>query len=83
MDSARGPPGAPESVGEAAEERVSVIRSQVEYWFSRENLARDYFLVQHMDPSYYVRLEVLARVRVLGRCGDAVEARTLWARSAG
>ncbi len=49
--------------GETAEERKALIRAQVEYWFSRDNLARDYFLVQHMDSNYFVNLEVLSRVR--------------------
>jgi hypothetical protein len=35
----------------SAEERRALIRAQVEYWFSRENLSRDYFLVQHISAN--------------------------------
>lgn len=49
------PPGRAEG-----EELLAAIRKQVEYYFSRENLASDAYLVQHMNSQMYVPLSVIA-----------------------
>lgn len=44
--------------GEALEQ---ALLSQLEYYFSRENLPRDTYLVSHMDAEHYVPLEVVGQ----------------------
>ncbi|KAJ1628962.1 hypothetical protein T492DRAFT_134326 [Pavlovales sp. CCMP2436] len=42
------------------DELLAAIRKQVEYYFSRENLASDAYLVQHMNSQMFVPIAVVA-----------------------
>ncbi|KAL0478762.1 LA motif RNA-binding protein [Acrasis kona] len=63
---------APEVVTEASpaqkklgEELLDAIRKQVEYYFSRQNLANDPFLVQHMNNQLYVPIDFIANFKLV------------------
>lgn len=47
------------------EELLDAIRKQVEYYFSRQNLANDPFLVQHMNNQLYVPIEFIASFKLI------------------
>lgn len=44
---------------------LEAIRKQVEYYFSRENLVQDAFLVSKMDKEHYVDLSVIAEFKLM------------------
>lgn len=41
----------------------AAIKKQVEFYFSRENLMKDLFLVGQMDANHYVPISVILEVR--------------------
>jgi len=47
------------------EELLDAIRKQVEYYFSRQNLANDPFLVQHMNNQLYVPIDFIANFKLV------------------
>jgi hypothetical protein len=54
------PVARPEIAQIPPEELLSIIRAQVEYYFSEENLAKDFFLRKNMDSQGFVPLRVIA-----------------------
>ncbi len=44
------------------EDLLEAVKSQVEYYFSKENLQSDVFLLQHMDAMKSVPLSVIMKV---------------------
>lgn len=43
----------------------TAIKKQVEYYFSKENLSRDTFLVSQMDMELFVPIELIAGFKML------------------
>ena len=65
--------GSPQ-VSHTPDSKLQAIKSQVEYYFSRENLAVDQYLVGQMNSQYFVPLVTLAGFGKLQRLGATVEA---------
>lgn len=55
------------------EELLDALRKQVEYYFSRENLANDAFLVHQMNAQMYVPLSVIATFNNIRMLTDDVD----------
>jgi len=47
------------------EELLEAIRKQVEYYFSRQNLNNDPFLVSHMNKDMFVPVEIIAGFKMM------------------
>lgn len=47
------------------EELLEAIRKQVEYYFSRQNLNNDPFLVSHMNKDMFVPVEIIANFKMM------------------
>ena len=45
------------------EELKAAIKKQLEYYFSRENISKDAYLVSQMDSQMYVPIAVIQQVR--------------------
>jgi len=52
---------------------VSILRSQVEYYLSVENLCKDYYLRQHMDGQGFVHLATIAAFKRIKAVTEDVE----------
>ena len=52
---------------------VSILRSQVEYYLSVENLCKDYYLRQHMDGQGFVHLSTIAAFKRIKAVTEDVE----------
>ena len=54
------------------EELKAAIKKQLEYYFSRENISKDAYLVSQMDSQMYVPIAVIQQVRVRSACAVCV-----------
>ena len=52
--------------------KLQVVRTQVEYYFSEENLQRDSYLRKQMDSQGFVRLDIIAGFRRLQSLAEGV-----------
>jgi hypothetical protein len=54
----------PEKIIMDHDELVTAVRKQIEYYFSKENLQTDSFLISQMDANMSVPIPVVMKVRV-------------------
>jgi len=54
-----------ESKSMTAEERAEAIKRQVEYYFSRQNLLQDTYLLSKMSKDHYVDISVIAEFKMM------------------